>query len=133
MLKAMPVNEIMLLMVNKIGILDEIAKAIAEKGINLQSLHGTVFGEKVILRMITDDNLRIMDALTALHYHPFENHAVLVELPHKPGMFKHVLDRLMRECIEIHHIYATSIASAETTSIILSCSKNDQAVVLLNE
>ena len=132
MFKAHPVSEIMLLVMNKIGVIEEIAKHISEKGINILAFNGTVIGEKAIFRMVTDDNLRAMEALKTLNCHPFENHAVLVELPHKPGMLRQIFEKLSCENISIHHIYSTSVSTAETASIVLSCSRNDHAVVILN-
>jgi uncharacterized protein with ACT and thioredoxin-like domain len=48
---------------NEIGVLNQMCKLIAEKGVNILAVHGTVEGENGIVRFVTNDNLQAVDGL----------------------------------------------------------------------
>jgi hypothetical protein len=58
--------------------------------------------------------------------------AVMMEVPHKPGMLRSITDRLAREEIDIHHLYATSAGAQDECLVVLATANNDRAIALLN-
>jgi len=102
---------------------------VAEKGLNIVALSHAVCGEDCVVRLVTDDNLRATDALRAARYAPHEENVVLVELPHKPGMLRRVVEALAEEGIDVHHIFATA-AEGPTQSLLLFRSSNDAHALL---
>ena len=132
MIKTRLGKEIVLKVTNEIGLLNQICKLVAEKGVNMVAVHGSVDGENSIIRLITTDNLRVSDALRAHNYAPHEEDCVLVAVPNKPGMLRTITEKLAMENIDIHHLYATANGSQETSLVALGCSNNDRALVLLN-
>ena len=126
-------KEIVIRTLSEIGLLFDLSKVVAEKGINLLAAHGQVEGKDAVIRLVTDDNRRAMDALRAHNYAPHEEAVVLVAAPNKPGMLRTLTERLAGADIDIHHLSATTGAEADTCLIVLSCSNNDRAMVLLNE
>ncbi len=126
-------KEIVVRTLSEIGLLFDLAKVVAEKGINLLAVHGQVEGRDAVIRLVTDDNLRALDALRAHNYAPMEQPVAMVRAPNKPGILRTLAERLAGSDIDIHHISATTSAEADTCLIVLSCSNNDRAVVLLNE
>jgi hypothetical protein len=81
---------------------------------------------------VTDDNRRIADALRSKNYDPRESDVVLTEVPHKPGMLRHVTERLAKGSIDIHHLYASTVSEQGESLVVLATANNDRAVVLLN-
>ena len=132
MLKARPAKEVVVKLLNQVGALDEVAKIVSDKGVNLLATCTWVEGDQAIVRMVTDDNTRVVDALRARKWQVREADAVITEAPHKPGMMRHVTERLARGGIDIHHLYATATFSHDSTLIVLATANNDRAVVLLN-
>jgi hypothetical protein len=57
---------------------------------------------------------------------------VLTEVPHKPGMLRHVTERLARGSVDLHHLYATTTPGQAESLVALATANNDHAVVLLN-
>lgn len=132
MLKARPAKEVIVRLLNQVGALDEVAKIVSDKGVNLLATCTWVEGDQAVVRMVTDDNTRVVDALRARKWQVREADAIITETPHKPGMLRHVTERLARGGIDIHHLYATSTFSHDSTLIVLATANNDRAVVLLN-
>lgn len=118
---------------NELGVLHDLARTVAEKGITILSLDAEVVDKDAVIRLVTDDNLRAADALRDGRYAPTEVPVVLVELPHKPGMLEHLAERLGRAQIDIYRLTVTATPSQGTCLVVLSCSDNDHAVVLLNK
>jgi hypothetical protein len=131
-MKARPEKEIVLRMPNAIGTLDTVAKTLSEKGVNILALTAWVEGEEVVLRLVTDDTSRAADALRAQKHAVRENEVIVTEIPHKPGMLRHVTELLAHDEIDIHHLYATAAVSQDTSLVVFATANNDRALVRLN-
>lgn len=132
MIKARLGKEIVVRVTNEIGVINQLSKVIAEKGINALGIEGEVDGATTTMRFITTDNLRIGDAFRKRNYAPHESECVIVEVPNKPGMLRSVTERLAAESIDIHHIYATAAEDESHSLLAFASSNNDHAVVVLN-
>ncbi len=133
MFAAKQAKEITLKIGNNIGVLHEVSKIVAEKGVNIIGVNGAVCENVAVLRIATDDNVRAMDELREHRYNPEETSAVFVELPNNPGILRRLADRLARAEIDIRHISATAPLSQEKCLIVLSTSDDQEAVVVLNK
>jgi hypothetical protein len=133
MLKARPGKEVVLAVENEVGVLDQIARTVAEKGVDILATSTWVEGHRAIVHLVTDDNLRVREALRGKNYDPTESDVVLTEVRHKPGMLRHVTERLARGSVDIHHLYATTVSDQGEALVVLATANNDRAVVLLNE
>ena len=132
MLKARIGKEIVVKVRNEIGILAQITKLIAEKGINVLAVAGWVEGENGIIHLVTEDNLRVVDVLRQKNFNPREAEVVLTEVAHKPGMLRHIAETLAKDGIDIHHLYASNATDVTHSLLVFACANNDRAVVLLN-
>lgn len=133
MLKAKHGKEIVVKVTNRIGVLADLSRIVAEKGINILAASAWAQGDTGLIRLVTDDNLRAGDALRKNSYQPQEVDVVLTEVPHKPGMMRHIAETLAKKDIDLHHLYASAIADETKCLIVFSSADNDRAVVLLNE
>ena len=118
---------------NRIGTLDDVAKAIAERGINIVAVCAWVEGTEAVLRFVTDDSVRVLDLLEGRGDDGRQEDVLIAEMPHKPGMLHRITDRLAQEAIDIHHLYASAAGAHEQTIVVFRTSNNDRALVLLNE
>jgi hypothetical protein len=132
-MKARTGKEVTVRVHNEIGVLGQLCRMIADKGINILAVCAWVEGSDAVVRLITNDNLRVMDALRAKHYSPRENGVVLLETAHKPGMLRHVTEKLAEKNIDLHHLYATAPDDQNRVLIAFASANNDQAIVLLND
>ncbi len=132
MMKARSAKEIVLRMPNAIGTLNAVAKTLSDKGVNMLALTAWVEGDQVVLRLLTDDTARAADALKAQKHAVREVDVVVTEIPHKPGMLRHITEQLARDEIDIHHLYATAAAAQDRCLVVFATANNDRAIVRLN-
>jgi hypothetical protein len=133
MTKAKLCKEIVVRVGNKIGVLAQLTKLLAEKGIDLIAVNGYREGEVAVFRIITTDNLRATDVLRDHNYAPRETECVVIDLPHKPGMLRNITERLAMEQIDIRHLYASAAEDQNRCLITLDSTRNERAVVALNK
>lgn len=132
MLNTRPAKEVTVRMQNEIGALDHLAKTVADKGINLLGLCAWVEGEQAVIRLLTDDSVRVMDALKPRNYDVRQNDVLVMEMPHKPGMLHRLTEKLAQGDIDIHHLYAAATGSQDRCLVVFATANNDRAMVLLN-
>ena len=133
MLKAILGKEIVIKRLNEIGVLADIAKTVAEKGVSILAVSAWVEGRDSVNRLTVDDELRAAGALRAKKHDVREGLVVVVEVPHKPGMLKHLTEILKNAQIDIHHLYASAASDQAKCVVVFSSSDNQKAVVALNQ
>jgi len=132
MLKARPAREVVLQVLNDVGSLHRITRIISDKGVNLLGTSSWVHGDQAIIRLMTDDNVRVADALRAAGFSPHEGEVVATEVAHKPGMLRGLTEKLAAEGIDLHHLYATAQPGHDRCLVVFASSNNDRAIVVLN-
>lgn len=132
-LKAKRGKEVVVKITNRIGILADMAKYIADRGVNLLAVTAGVVDDQAVIRLVTDDNLRVDDILREHGYNPHEEDVILLTIPHKPGMLHRVSEILAEAMIDTHHIYATSTEAEGDCCVVLHTANDDQALVKFNE
>lgn len=134
MMTATHAKEIAVQVFNDIGVLAQLTKIVAEKGINILAAAAWVEDEKKgTVHLVTDDNLRAVDALTAHAYAPQELASIAVEIDHKPGMLSRLCQKIGAEAINIRYLYVSAPINQDKCLLILSTDDNDRALVVLNE
>ncbi len=134
MITAKQCKEISVRVFNDIGILAQLTRIAADKGVNILAAAAWVEeGNKGVVRLVTDDNLRAMDALRAHNYAPVEIDSIEVLLRHSPGMLSSICERIGSGAVNIKYLYASAPVSQETCIVVLSTDNNARALVLLNE
>lgn len=132
MLKARAAREIVLRTPNAIGTLNTIAKTLSDRGVNILAMSAWVEGEQAVMRLLTDDTARAADALKAQKHAVREAEVVVTEVPHKPGMLRHITDQLAADEIDIHHLYASATTAQDRCLVVFATANNDRAIVRLN-
>lgn len=125
-------REVVLRVKNDMGILGEISRLIAERGLDIRAVSGSVDESVCTLKIITEDHQRTVDLLREHAYNPVESDVILVELPHKPGMLKKLARRLGSEGIDIRGLYATASAKDSHCLIALHTTHDAKALVALS-
>ena len=134
MITAKQCKEVSVRVFSDIGILAQLTKIVADKGANLRAAAAWVEdGNKGVVRMVTDDNRRAMDALRAHNYAPEEIDSIEIPLHHSPGMLSSICEKIGKGGINIKYLYASAPVSEETCLMVLSTDNNPHALVLLNE
>ena len=118
---------------NDIGILAQLTRIVADRGVNIRAAAAWVEDDnKGIVRLVTDDNLRAVEALRSHNYAPVEIDSIEVTMLHSPGMLSSLCRKIGGGGIQIHYLYASAPVSEETCLAVLSTDNNERALVLLN-
>jgi hypothetical protein len=133
MLKATLGRELVIKRLNEIGVLADIVKSVAEKGVSILAVSAWVEGRDGVFRLLVDDELRAADALRAKNLDVREGVVVVVEVPHRPGMLKWLTEKLRDAKIDLHHLYGSAASDQAKCVVVFSSSDNQRAVVLLNQ
>jgi hypothetical protein len=79
MIKAKMAKEAIVRISNRTGVLAQVTKSIAEKGINLEAVIATLDGNDAVIQLVSGDHQRIMDALREQQLEAQEARIILVE------------------------------------------------------
>lgn len=123
-------KELIVKMPNKVGILANISKILADRGINIEGVAGYAANNEASIMFVADDTLRAKEALAKGGYGNIkENEVVVVDLENKPGALKAITAKLAAEKIDIKYAYGTACPEGCPARIILSTSDNEKALV----
>jgi len=126
-------EEIEITTINKVGLLADIALALANEGINIEAAVGYSMGKMAKLMLITNANIRIVDALKKKKYKSVkESEVLIVELENKPGALKVVTTELKAKKIDLQHLYVTTSAGG-WSRMVLQTDDNENAMAVLNK
>lgn len=124
-------QEIVVRRKNDVGVLFELSSLVADQGVNILALSGSVWGDEGLLRLLTDDLGKTKDVLAKNGFTCEEESVLLVELPHRPGMLKEVTKTLAQEGLDIRHIYAAATREQDRCLLILHSSNDPEALARL--
>ena len=133
MLAARPGKQLVARVENDVGVLDGIARRLSERGLNILALHGAGHDGTGEIRLVTDDNLRAREALEHHGCAVEEEPVVTVRAAHKPGILRHITERLAHGGIDIRHIHASALLAQEEALVVVQTSNDERAAVLLND
>jgi hypothetical protein len=127
-------EEIVITTDNKVGLLADISKIMAESGINIEAVVGYEYEKKARLMLVTSANLLMIDGLRKKGYDSVkETEVVEVDIENKPGAIKVVTTELANNGIDIHYIYLTSCTLGCSSKMVLETSDNEKTIALLQK
>ena len=117
---------------NKVGILADLSKLLADHGINIEGVAGYVTDKKEAkLMLVVNDTLRAKEAIQKKGYKDVKEHEVIVaELENKPGALKNMTAKLAQDNIDILYTYGTASEGNAPARIIFATNSNEKAFVL---
>ena len=123
-------KEIVVTVMNKIGVLADMSKILADHGINIEAVAGYAVNVDAIIMLVTDDNLRAMDALKKAGYKDIKEKTVIIlELENKPGVLRKITEKLASADIDIRYIYGTACLGDCPSRAVLSTNNDEKALV----
>ncbi len=127
----MRVEQISVFLENKAGRLAEVARILAEAGINIRALSLADTSDFGILRLIVNDNNKAKEALKQHGFTVGKTDVVAVEVEDRPGGLHRILDVLYRSNVNVEYMYAFVQQSGSNAVIIFRFDNLDEAVRVL--
>jgi hypothetical protein len=131
MINARMAKEAIVRINNRMGVLAQVTKSLADMGINLDAVIAMLEGTDAVIRMVTGDHPRTEDALRDQRLEVQEAKVVAAEIARRPGLLREITEKLARQHIDLSYLYGT--AAGDKCLIIFSSTNNDWAVKVLND
>ena len=127
-------KEIVVTVINRIGVLADMARILADHGVNIDAVAGYAMESEAKIMLVPGDNLRAMDALIKAGYKAAkENQVVILDLENKPGSLKLVAQKLASENIDLKYIYGTACPGTCPAKLIISTNNDEKTLVLFKK
>ncbi len=119
-MRAYVVDEVVVEVENRPGVLHSLSKDIGSRGINIEVVNAYALGKKGIVRIITHDP---RTAVSVLEKNPFSQEvkvekAFMVELDNRPGELAKVTERLYKHGVDLEVVYIASKGDGKTHVVI---------------
>ncbi|MCI5819956.1 MAG: hypothetical protein MRZ86_05175 [Acidaminococcus sp.] len=129
----MLVNQIAVFLENRAGRLLSLSKALSDAKIDLVSLNIADTSDFGIVRMITSDNQKAIDALKSAGFVVKENELIGIEVDDVPGGLTRVLEGLAGSDIDIEYLYSYAKSNSSKATILVKTADLDKANKILKE
>jgi hypothetical protein len=100
----MPLTELSLPLPNRPGTLAAVARILAEKGINVSSIHVESSSKETQVRLIVSDPKGAIPLLRSAGYQVSTGELIAVQLEDRAGSFLRVLDNLAQARVNVDHV-----------------------------
>jgi len=124
-------KEITLTTKNKIGLLANIAKIIADHGINIEGIVGYSMDDEASIMIVAENITAAKETLLQSGFSVRDNEVVVVDLQNKPGALKSLAMKIAEQNIDIKYIYGTVTLEEGISRLVLATSANERTLVLL--
>jgi hypothetical protein len=104
---------------SKPGVLAQLARTLAEAGVNIASLSADAVSGRGKIRLIVNDPAKARRALRRAGYRVAEEPAFVVRMQNKPGALARVTQKLAKARVNIKGAYATT-AGRGGASVVLT-------------
>ena len=100
-----PVNRIIVMAKDEVGVIADITRTLADEGINLVSINTESGGEEGAVILITDQYDSALHILNRAGFKAVGDDALVLRLPDEPGALAGVADRLKRAGVNIQSMH----------------------------
>lgn len=116
---------------NKVGMLAEVTKAIANTGANIDALCAYGMDKKAYFLIVTNDNAKAAKALKARKFQVKEESVVIVDLDNRVGAASEMGSKLRDAKVDLSYMYGTTCGCGGPAMIVFKSNKNAKAVAAL--
>ena len=113
----MIIRQLSIFLENRTGRINEVAKILADNGINMQAFSMAETADFGLLRLIVPDVDKAVEVLRAASFAVMVTDVLCVSSPNVPGALSAILDKLAQNQIFIEYMYAFS--DGESANIII--------------
>ncbi|MBM3252321.1 MAG: ACT domain-containing protein [Candidatus Omnitrophica bacterium] len=116
---------------DKPGMLAEVTGVIASQGINIEAICAYGMEGKAIFYLVTKNNAKAKQALTAKGWQVNEEDVVMLDLENKPGALSQLSSKLKAKNINLKYCYGSACSSDCPCRLVLNADDNKQLLEAL--
>ena len=126
----MIIRQLSIFLENRTGRINEVAKILADNGINMQAFSMAETSDFGILRLIVQEVDKAVEVLRDASFAVMVTDVLCVSSPNVPGALSAILDKLAQNQIFIEYMYAFS--DGESANIIIRPDDIQSAINILS-
>ena len=125
----MIIRQLSIFLENRTGRINEVARVLADNGINMQAFSMAETADFGLLRLIVPDVDKAVEVLRSADIAVMVTDVLCVSCPNVPGSLSAILERLASNDVFIEYMYAFS--DGETANVIIRPNNIEDAVKVL--
>lgn len=125
----MTIKQLSIFLENRTGRINEVARILADNGINMQAFSMAETADFGLLRLIVPDVVKAVEVLRAADIAVMVTDVLCLNCPNVPGALSAVLEKLAANNIFIEYMYAFS--DGDTANVIIRPNNVEEAVKVL--
>ena len=125
----MTIKQLSIFLENRTGRINEIARILADNGINMQAFSMAETADFGLLRLIVPDVVKAVEVLRAADIAVMVTDVLCLNCPNVPGALSAVLEKLAANNIFIEYMYAYS--DGDSANVIIRPNNIEEAVRIL--
>ena len=125
----MIIKQLSIFLENRTGRINEVAKILAENGINMQAFSMAETADFGLLRLIVPDVDKAVEVLHAASFAVMVTDVLCISCPNVPGSMSAVLEKLAANNVFIEYMYAFS--EGETANVVIRPTNVEAALKVL--
>lgn len=125
----MIIKQLSIFLENRTGRINEVAKILAENGVNMQAFSMAETADFGLLRLIVPDVDKAVEVLHAASFAVMVTDVLCISCPNVPGALSSVLEKLASNDIFIEYMYAFS--DGDSANVIIRPTDVEAAVKVL--
>lgn len=125
-----PVNRIIVMADNEVGVIADITRALAGEGINVESITAQAVGEEGTVILTADNYDRALYVLNQAGFKAVGDDALVLRLADRPGALAEVAERLKQAGVNIESMHILNRQGGQTM-IALKTDDRDGAVAAI--
>lgn len=125
----MIIKQLSIFLENRAGRINEVAKILAENGINMQAFSMAETADFGLLRLIVPDVDKAVEVLHAASFAVMVTDVLCISCPNVPGSMSAVLEKLAANNVFIEYMYAFS--EGDTANVVIRPTNVEAAIAVL--
>ena len=125
-------NRIIVMARNEVGVIADISRALADEGINIETISAEGLADKGVITLTTDAYDEALRALTDAGFRTVSDDSLVLRLPDEPGSLAKVAERFKDAGVNIQSLHIVERREGHTI-VALSADDRAKAETLVDE
>ena len=125
-------NRIIVMAKNEVGVLADISQALADAGINIETISAEALKEQGVITLTTDSHDDALRVLTGAGFKAVSDDSLILRLPDEPGALAKVAGRFKDAGVNIHSLHIVE-RQGDHTIVALAAEDRAQAEALVDK
>ena len=117
-------NRIIVMAKNEVGVIADISRALADEGINIDSISAEGLDEKGVITLVADNDDKALRVLTHAGFKTVSDESLVLRLKDEPGALAKVAERFKNAGVNIQSLH---IVDRRNGHAIVALSADDRA------